>query len=486
LSIPFLLESHSKSTESRCISDPASLLGNSQSSSPAAEIPIHVLLSDDGALGVAFLLQSSSFDGWDGSDRGRTLNHSRTFSFSPSIQEKDVLGKIVIFPTPLMMTFNSNMESKHPHHSCLLTASLHCSNLRIAGFSAHTTRNLLWSTSLVPVTKASQNIIKQNRGTGDHDITPLCDGFRRVLSAYILFNDEDDGYRITWITNANISNDEGDLVHQHSSPLSHKPQCNILQNPDENAWEKCFSEADTGRIHHGESGNCFGPEISYERYLRVDALLNDILHRRQFFLFKEKSVPNESLKGRMMMPEFFYNLVSVSNELQVTIAIVFSNLAASCHTSKKSPPSLGVVVMVSLWDQSYNELKWVQHPSCRGEAALKGWCHELAMNWRMRGCGVGIFCVDKTKLLPTHQNWAGEIHECNIDEDLDDDINEPLWENHVSQLRSGGRNLILPPKHISMSSLYTSADMVSNQAVNNAIPVKRIISRKSPIELIYG
>ncbi|KAL7465862.1 hypothetical protein ACHAXS_006165 [Conticribra weissflogii] len=385
-----------------------------------------------------------------------------------------------------MRTSNPNMESKYPHNSILLAASFHCSNLRVGGLSSHTTRNLLWSTKLVPITKTSQNIINHHRTTEERCLTPLCDGFRRVLSAFILFNDEDDGYRITWITNAKISNYEDDLVHRDSTPLSFKPQCNILENSEATAWEKCLSEADTGLVYHGESGNCFGPEISYERYLKVDALLNDILHRRRFGLFKEKDAPNESLKGSMMMPEFFYNLVSVTDELYVTIAIVFSNPAASFHTSKSSPPSLGIVVMVSLWDQSYNELKWVQHPSCRGETEMKEWCRELAMNWRMRDCEVGIFCVDKTKLLPRLQKWAGEVHECNIDEDLDDDINRPLWENHVSQLRSLGRTLNLPPKHISMSSMYTAADVVSNRAVNNGIPVKRIISRKSPIELIYG
>ena len=161
---------------------PSSILGN-EYASPAAETPIQILLSDSGSLGVAFLHHSTSTS-W-------STHNGSDFSESPAHGE-DVLGTIAIFETPQCRDKTSR-----------LTKSFRCSNVRVGGWKSFTLRNALWPTTLIP-SKEKKNIDLKE------DASLLCHYLRKVLSAYVLFNDEDDGFRITWITVGDDSWDEND------------------------------------------------------------------------------------------------------------------------------------------------------------------------------------------------------------------------------------------------------------------------------------
>ena len=354
-------------------------------------------------------------------------------------------------------------------------------------------RNALWPATLIPTIRRGQHAKVEPKENLFNSAPILCNHLRRVLSAYMLFNDEDDGFRITWISveeNAEICATKVESNTATSGAIR-PARSDILEQTDGNIWEECLSDPSTGqRLSDGgdnqsqSNTNCV--KVSFEVYLHVDALLSDILSRRQSSLFKKSPYQTGNV---FFMPDFFYSLVSASpDNLGVVLVIVFSNREKMMAQSAKNvPSSLGVFVRFNLLDQSYEELKWVQHPSCDDTPSMKRWCNSLALNWRMKECRVGVFCLDSSKIAPHLDQWVGSTHECNVDEDLLDDYNFDLWNDYVERRNSAQKKgNVTAPKDVSMSSLYPYCDVITNRAVHNAIPVKRIASRKSPIELIYG
>ena len=252
-------------------------------------------------------------------------------------------------------------------------------------------------------------------------------------------------------------------------------------------WQECLSDKLTGYRATDERDVAVhrdGLNVEFEAYLSVDALLSDIIcRRRQSSLFKKSPYHNEKV---FFMPEHFYNLISTSPDtLKVILVVTFSNKEKMIHSSKKVPSALGVVVEVNLFDQTYNEIQWVQHPSCSDASSMRRWSDSLALNWRMRQCRVGIFCLDTHEIGQRLVNWCCKTHEHNVDEDLSDDRNVEIWGSYVKRRNSSKENAA-PPKDISMSSLYPYCDLITNRAVFTAIPVRKIPSRRSPIELTYG
>ena len=402
------------------------------------------------------------------------------------------MGTVVIFETP--------------RDDAAITKSFHCCNVRIGGWKSFTMRNALWPAMYVPMKKPSSKESNCSLSSLLFDTN--------VSSAYMLFNDEDDGFRITWIQSfKEEASDCTSAVKCIPLPL-HKIQAvrnDIVTVTDEHeTWEACLSDPRTGLIHqsdndaadslhHTTTKECPSHQlnIDFEVYLHIDALLIDILTRRQQSSSMFQMSPYQSDMVRFI-PNFYYNLISVSGDgLDVILVIVFSNkekmiMQSSSQTNasskKKLPAALGVVIKFSLFNQSYDELRWVQHPSCDDDSSMKQWCNSLALNWRMKECGVGVFCLEQSTLK--NDTWKCETHERNVDEDLEDDYNCDLWSEYVIHKEeaklSKNRQAVAPPKDISMSSLYPHCDVITNRAVYDAIPVKKISSRKSPTELIYG
>ena len=472
--VPLLFKNSNSQIENQNHPCPSELLGHNEYESPAANIPIKILLSECETVGVAFLHHSTA--AWNSSGGG-----GNTFSESPAHGE-DVLGTIVIFATPTTTVTAGKGSSR----STRLTTSYHLSNVRIGGWNAFTMRNLLWPTTLLPTT---------HNDTNESDSPTTFQYLRQTLSAYMLFNDEDDGFRITWVSIGDGLNDEE--VACTALPCSIRPtRHDIVTKSEDNVWEIITSDSQTGCYPYTkeEEGDGVklqqrhskdGLSVAFELYLHIDALLSDIMSRRQSSLFKNTPYQNESVS---FMPDFYYNLVSVSpDSLKVIIVIVFSNKEKQLHSTKKVPSALGVFVQVNLFDQSYDELKWLQHPTLSDDAAsMKQWCNSLALNWRMKECRVGVFCLDSAEIGSKFDSWTCKTHEENADDDLADDRNVNLWSDYVEAKKKAQGAATKVPKDISMSSLYPHCDVITNRAVVQHIPVKRITTRSSPIELIYG
>lgn len=402
--------------------------------------------------------------------------HSKLNDALLSFQEEDILGTVVIFETPKGRNNFLSLGMPPP------TRSFRCSNVRVGGWNSFTMRNSLWPTNKIPVQmNASQQTNK----------SLLCGSFNPVISAYMLFNDEDDGFRITWIDQ--FSSHEG-TQRQHNNVSIRPPhlitstRTDILTPPDVQTWEMYTYNAETGHIFTDNSGtkHTTGLTIAFEAYLRVDALLSDILDRRQSSLFRKSPYQNESVR---FMPDFSYNLLSVSQDgLGVLLVIVFCNREKMMQQTTEKPPSaLGLFVNLNIYDQSYDEVKWVQHPSCNDEKSMKEWCKSLALNWRQKETQVGVFCLNENDAKRRLENWKGGTHEYNTDEDIDDDCNATLWSSFVLNWECATKkNSVAAPKDVSMSSLFPFCDVVTNQAVCKGIPVTTISSKKSPIELVYG
>ena len=398
------------------------------------------------------------------------------------VLQDDFIGTLVIFETP---------------SSCgtvCLTKSFHCCNLRIGSWKSFTMRNNVWPTKYVPVKK-----FETNRTDDDQLRSSFLLVDTSVSSAYMLFNDEDDGFRITWITPFHSNDEDGKSISLPCHKIKAARNDIITATTDDNTWEECLSDPCTGLVHQNEKDGGTTDDtsnenirIAYEVYLHVDALLIDILARRQksSSLFKMSPYQSDTV---VFIPNFYYNLISVSEDgLNATIVIVFSNKekmmmqsssSNSSNNKKKLPASLGVVISFGIFTQSYDELKWFQNPSCYDDVSMKRWCNSLALNWRMKECGVGVFCLESQS--PFMDNWVGTTHERNTDEDLEDDYNEDIWRKYCSE-KSDTTTTTPPPKDISMSSLYPHCDVITNRAVYDAIPVKRISCRKSSIDLVYG
>ncbi|KAL3815848.1 hypothetical protein ACHAXA_002264 [Cyclostephanos tholiformis] len=453
-----------------------SFVNHSEHASPAAELPVQILMSE--SVGVAFIQHITS--GW-------THSSPLNFSGSPAMQDEDILGTIVVFDTPRRGAVDFDRST--------MTKSLRLNNVRIGGGKSFTIRNALWPTTAIPTGTKDFTMKVLKEDSVDSTFAPyLCDYFRRALSAYMLFNDEDDGFRITWITTAESVGDNEEVCANEASnsifrnvPNPIRPRRNDIVAPTEGSWQECLTDTLTGYRAIDErdvAKHSEGLNVEFEAYLSVDALLNDIIcRRRQSSLFKKSPYHNEKV---FFMPEHSYNLISASPDaLKVILVVTFSNKEKMIHSSKKVPSALGVFVEVNLFDQSYSEIQWVQHPSCSDASSLQRWSGSLALNWRMKQCRVGVFCLDTSEIGPHLANWSCKTHEHNVDEDLSDDCSVKIWGNYVKR-RFISKENVAPPKDISMSSLYPYCDLVTNQAVYKAIPVKRIISRRSPIELTYG
>lgn len=358
-----------------------------------------------------------------------------------------------------------------------VTRSFHCPNIRIGSWSSFTLRNSLWPTNFIPVKDVCRHV-GSNCATG-----ALCDGFRKTLSAYMLFNDEDDGFRITWISAFGMTGDQYKYIHHPNGVRSSRND--IVVTPDDDVWEMKISHPATGQLHDSSSTDDSGLNVLFEVYLSVDALLSDIFERRRHSSLFGKS-PYQSANV-CFMPEFCYNLVSVDGErLQVLLVLVINNREKLINTKKAglAPSSLGVFVNLNLYDQSYDECLWVSHPKANDIKSMKNWCKTLALNYRMRECGVGLFCLGEAG---PPANWVCGTHEHNIDEDLYDDRNVPLWTEYAENRSSGEKKShTRPPKAVSMTSLFPSCDVVTNRAVQSAVPLKRMTSRRFPIEVVYG
>lgn len=510
--IPLLFET-SDSDENRNFTAPRSLLG-SEGGVSAASTPVQIITSSDSVLGVAFLHHSSS------SSYVAPIIPASSLVGSPAVRDEDTLGTLIIFPMPFSGCCSLSLSvdrKKYEIPRCRLTKTFKCANVHVGGWNAHTMRNLLWRTNLIPYKMAcdpmrdeeSKELPSLDGGSSAWDVSgkihhsnSICDTFLDS-PGHILFNDEDDGYRVAWITLGKRS--DSPVAGRKFAPtgpvFTFQPlRQDIVTLPDENVWDAFWSDCSTGcaklndtaldeAVYHGRQ--CL--HIAFEAYLHVDALLSDILNRRRHnATLSPLADRRKKRRGFHVLPDFFYNLVSVGDNGQTAVlVVVFSNnklknVEGKGHRARQSkiPASLGIFIQINLFNHSYEEIEWVQHPSRSDSVFLRKWSNALALNRRMRECGVGVFCVGNGFGRPL-KNCGISAYECNTGENEADDRNPDLWKPFVSAKQDKQPERKIAPRRVAFSSLYPDCDVVSNRAVTSGKPLSMLGCRNSPTRLSY-
>lgn len=329
-----------------------------------------------------------------------------------------------------------------------------CKNVRMGGTASFTLRNLMWRVNKLPCLDPGQ-------------AQPFPGHFDSILQlpGYLLLNDEEDGFRLTWVLEQHwIVPKKGQNGDSPVLQDAFKPTSNILSYQD--TWEEvCYDKVSGSRIPLdptiGETMTpTTGASVFCEAFLHVDVLLGEILSRR-------KKQVSES------HPEFYYNLISMAFGGRVAdIVIVFLRGGGR-------PGSLGVFARVDLFAGTVQELDWVQGRKVEDLVSLRAWSNSLALNRRMRHVGAGPFSTDSK----THtRDWGRLCQEsiC-IDYDEEDDYDSSFWAEYASDPQDKR-----PPKKVSLSSIYPDCDLVTNNAITSCLPVSSLQCKDSPIQLIYG
>lgn len=371
------------------------------------------------------------------------------------------MGTLVLFRLP---TRGDTCQSD-------VVQSYKCSNVRIGGRKAFTMRNLMWETNCIPYRPCKYS-------------NALCSSVLH-LPGFLFLNDEDDGFRLTWVILAEWKqhvNDDANVAPLTPSPLSITPsRCDIITKSDEVVWEKVLTNRYTGQPRQGsEVPSCASPDIVFEAYLRIDALLDAVLSRRRdTFGYRE----NPS-------PEFFYNLISIESGRFASLVIVFGRHAPSSESRRLS--SVGVFLRVDIFTQSYEEMGWVQHSAAPEPPFLRKWSNALALNRRMKAKGVGPFCsgigsdptIDRLYLTKLYIDGSNEYN-------VSSDASPEIWSRYVASTKtlkekkaSGTPNF--GPKPVSGTSLFQNCELITNDAVRSAKPVASIKCRSLQTQFVYG
>ena len=339
--------------------------------------------------------------------------------------------------------------------------------ISIAGIHAHTLRNLLWKTSILPSKPVEEN----------SEAPRICETLKLTQTGYIVLNDEEDGFRIFWIDFISPSGTDDVIVldSSHSPRQQVQPKRrDIVTVIHDSSIEPRRTQIMTGcssQEPHQDSVDELN--IVFEGYLKVDALLSDIIRRRKKMIYANDS-------ELCILPDYYYNLVSITNGRSANLVVVFNNPrfveSGTVERQKKVPAAYGICVTLDLFDHSYTETQWLQHPTCNGAVCLRQWSNKLAVTKRMAEMRVGPYSVSTSKEI-----FGIKTHEMDINDE--DDTNVDIWEAFVNQ---EGSKRVEPPKAVAMSSLYPFCDVVNNDAVISAIPVHRISCRNFPLELYYS
>lgn len=486
------------------------------SSTSAASAPLRILLSADGRLGVVFLRQAASPASSSSSSSSHSLGTSilgvslfvfvfaaapplRVESFAacatiiltlvtPSLpaQQDDGLGSLTLFSLPRM-----NWGAT----GCLRT--FQCANVRIAAWDAFTMRNLLWPVSVVPITDTTTT----KAACGSHsDIVRV-----RETPGYLLLNDEDDGFRLTWIVDRDWwgTTSAGGGIHDvGESILSVTPTRNdIVAVPERRAWEQCSNNDSDDPLNipqHSDDGRIKidgGITVVFEAFLSVEALLSDILQRRKHLL------PSRPITdARPKFPDFSYSLIATSPcGRMIDLIITFE--------SKKSA-AVAVFLRVDVFTQAYEELDWIRNTATptvvsnnnsnsnksntrSNTSSLRKWSNLLALKRRARDMRVGPYSIS-----PDHDffgHWGplpGEMFYEIAAPAADDDTakSQKQWHDYLDGLKWNASPdvTLTPPNRISYKLLYPYCNVITNAAVIKGTPVLRMTCQDSPIQIVYG
>jgi hypothetical protein len=359
-----------------------------------------------------------------------------------------------------------------------------CSNIRLDAFKAFTMRNLLWKVDFIPYNfKMDKNT--REGWSGDKNLFYLAESLCNSVLEYpghLLFNDEGDGFRLTWILARGWREDDEDTCAKPLLKLESMAEAKHPNKPNVVTehlyeWETRFHDPQSGkRINEFLTSQQGLLSLPFSAYLSVQNLLADVLACRpslqRSYLFSDG--PED-----IVFPEYFYNLVSLGERGRTAeLLVVFR--------SRERVGAVGVFLIIDLFTQAYRELNWIRGPKVKDSSSLRSLCNSLALSQRMRRQRVGPYSVQ-----PDSVGWG---HLCmEMDSELDFDVEldsiPSLWRAHHKRAKADGNanvpsNLI--PKPVSYSSLYPNCELITNRAVACAKPVLYLQGRRSPVKLVYG
>lgn len=322
------------------------------------------------------------------------------------------------------------------------------------GVHSHTLRHLLWRTKSIPLypLDSCKNQWDKILHCGDN--------------GYIFLNDEADGFRIFWIHYSSIHEFEVSLIDANYTSQKNKPKRDDIITRNHVTAEVLYSESRTGNPVRNNNHSCDDSsfDILSEAYLHMDALLSEIIQKRKKTILKDRKMT--------VLPDYYYNLISMVNDRTMSLVIVFEHPLYENIYNASERPSFGVFIFLDLIDQSYSEKLWLQKKDSKD---LQHWCNELALNEQMKKMRVGPFCTQTDKSFYGFHSGI-RFHERN--EEAKSSIHK--WEAFHK------RKKMQPPDAISISSLYPHCDLVTNDAVVKASPVKSIDARDFPVKLVYN
>lgn len=291
--------------------------------SPVASMQVEMLISNQWDFGMAFIRQSP-------------------------MQESDhVLGSIVLFSPPGM---SANLSTK-----TVQCRNVYCRQLERVGCF----ESLLWPVQCIPSFSKSD-------GHDRFESTTKTPG-------YLCFNDEDDGYRLTWVKGKDKC-DEPKECRAIVPTLEIRPSRNdIITFPEESSWEE---------ESHNSTEDSPQWEVAIEAYLHMDALFEDIKARRPK-IFKPGHLPHYS-----------YSLVSVDNGRNVVVVLAFLKGARDGKLR-----GLAVTLCVDIFTQFYKEEKWLEF-DYKSTKSLKDICDSHAIRCRREKLDDRMIITSHSELYP--------------------------------------------------------------------------------------
>ena len=364
-------------------------------------------------------------------------------------------------------------------------------NIRIGSFSAFTMRNLLWQVNTIPFETTDRL-----RGGGvpdqmDHLYTSLCDS---VLEhpGYLLCNDEDDGFRLIWITDSTWHTTTEDACIR---PLEKLPgmdrdpeTSNVVYGIDEAKTmrlhvprKELFNDRQTGEMIHDTEDAHGDLSVAFEAYLSIPNLLFDMVEGRPSLQYLFSDIDTMDDDG---FPDYFYNLIGVNNGGRTVdiVAVVKNRDEEGC---------VGVYVTIDVFTQQFRENSWVENKNVADCESLRKLCNSLALNYRMRQRKLGPYSVD-----PDDKGYWGSVlceeklfysgHEFDMERDLDPMQWKPfLASRKKARKRKSGSDTQEKPKTIPYSSLYPDCEMASNRNISAMVAAKFLTGRRSPLTIWY-
>jgi hypothetical protein len=266
-------------------------------------------------------------------------------------------------------------------------------------------------------------------------------------------------------------------------------------------WERSCSDRLTGievprssrRCHPLTSSGGDAIRIVGERWLRLDAVLEDIVRRRPKFA-PPPPISDDSSSGDKpatpRAPVHSVDIVQVSHGGEVLQAVI---CFMPCHNKRTM---YAVFVEVDLLAQvpSYREVTWLKRSLSlatdrasptrdEAEVVLARMAETLSLNQRMSLERIGPYSVDPEPL----RDWSALCRSegtVEPDEWTARDPDPIRW--RMKQSRQVDSDTISMSDAIPYDAIYPDCHVLDNLAVLRQTPVRSLKSRSSATEIVYG